>query len=278
MRVEKSFLKWIGSKNRIIDQLLPYLPIGESHCTRLIEPFVGAGNVFINTNYQSYIIGDSNRDLMNVYVWLYDNLALLVNTAESLFNDNLDYYEVRHLFNNCQPFDRDSVEQAARFIWLMRHCFNGICRYNKSGKFNTPKGNYKKVYFPKQELINFSNKLNSHELLMLSVDFTETLGYADYGDVIYCDPPYLSASENDSFVGYTPGGFDFIGTIALRDCLIKAVRKGAIAIVSNSDNAITRDIFSDFERYTITAPRRVAANGNRQPAKELICVLTPDML
>ena len=70
-KIQKSFLKWVGGKSRIIPQLLPHLPAGG----RLIEPFVGAGNVFINTNYDSYILADKNKDLINVYYRLRDDIA-----------------------------------------------------------------------------------------------------------------------------------------------------------------------------------------------------------
>ncbi|WP_392551219.1 Dam family site-specific DNA-(adenine-N6)-methyltransferase [Orbus wheelerorum] len=274
MRVEKSFLKWVGGKGRIMPQLLAHLPGGK----RFIEPFVGAGNVFINTNYDSYIICDNNPDLINVYQWLYDDVALLVNKTEELFNSDLDYYEVRELFNSCYPLDLDSVEQAARFIWLMRHCFNSICRYNKNGKFNTPKGKHKNIYFPKVELINFSNKLNTNSVMMFSGHYYNAIGYAGDGDVIYCDPPYLSGNKNDSFVGYTAGGFNTILTEDLACQLHIAVKKGATAIISNSDNETTREIFKHFKIYSIDAPRTIAANGNRKPAKEIIGILTPDMI
>lgn len=273
MCVEKSFLKWVGGKGRLIPQLLPHLPYGK----RLIEPFVGAGNVFINTNYSSYILADKNRDLINVYRWLRDDLAGLINTTQSLFDSGIDFYEVRCRFN-CnitQPF---TLERAAEFIYLNRHCFNGICRYNQKGEFNVPHGKYKKVYFPKAELIAFSNKLVSTPVTLIAADFRAAIEMAEDGDVIYCDPPYISGTKNDIFTGYTPHKFNYPVTKLLRDLLVHAVRRGATAIVSNSNNTIVRGIFSDFEIYEIDAPRSVAANGNRQPAKEIIGVLTPDMV
>lgn len=91
MHMEKSFLKWVGSKNRLIPQLLPHLHGGK----RLIEPFVGAGNVFINTNYDSYVLCDKNSDLINVYEWLRDDLASLLNETKSLFDSRPDFCDVR---------------------------------------------------------------------------------------------------------------------------------------------------------------------------------------
>lgn len=272
MCVEKSFLKWVGSKSRLIPQLLPHLPSGK----RLIEPFVGAGNVFINTNYDSYVLCDKNRDLINVYEWLRDDLASLLNETKSLFDSRPDFYDVRERFNNFTPIL--SLQRAAEFIYLNRSCFNGLCRYNSSGKFNVPSGKYKSIYFPKSELIAFSNKLISVPVELVCADFSTVIKTARFGDVIYCDPPYVSDSNNDAFTGYTPSKFDAATTKQLYELLFSAVLRGATAIISNSNNPLIREIFNDFEIYEIDARRSVAANGNRQPAREIIGILTSEMI
>ena len=270
-KINRSFLKWMGGKGRVIPQLLQYLPKGE----RLIEPFIGGGNVFINTATEKYIIADSNHDLINVYRWLKDDLATLYNTTQALFDSENDFYDIRNQFN--QPKHRYTVKLAAQFIWLNRHCFNGICRYNKSGKFNVPQGKHKNIYFPGEELINFSNKLLDTDVEIYACGFASAIQLADDGDVIYCDPPYLS-KHKDSFVGYTPNGFDCSQTRELEICLVEAVKRGSTAVISNFDNSATREILHRFKIYEIEAPRTVAANGNRKPAKEIIGVLTPDMV
>ena len=272
MRVEKSFLKWVGGKGRLIPQLLPHLPAGK----RLIEPFVGAGNVFINTQYDSYILTDKNRDLINVYLWLKSDLSRLINATNYLFSHDIDFYEVRTRFN--KQSNVGDLSRAAEFIYLNRHCFNGICRYNQKGEFNTPSGRYKKPYFPKDELINFCNKLNGIPVTLFNGDFHYAIELAESDDVIYCDPPYLSGTKNDGFTGYTPNRFDYRLTMLLKKDLIKAVQRGATAIISNHNNETVRDIFSDFEIHEIEAPRSVAANGCRKSAKEIIGILTPDMV
>ena len=272
MHMEKSFLKWVGSKNRLLSQLLPHLPDGK----RFIEPFVGAGNIFINTNYDSYVLCDKNNDLINVYQWLRDDLTSLLNETKSLFDGQPDFYDVRARFNNFTP--PLSAQRAAEFIYLNRHCFNGVCRYNSKGKFNVPLGKHKSIYFPKNEMISFSNKLISVPVELVRADFYAVIERAGIGDVIYCDPPYISGTKNDIFTGYVPGKFDFTTTSLLHDLLVLAVERGATAIISNSNNLLVRDIFNDFEIYEVSGARSVAANGNRKSAKEIIGVLTPNMI
>ncbi|WP_085247402.1 DNA adenine methylase [Gilliamella mensalis] len=271
MNIKKSFLKWPGGKGRIIELLRPHLPTNG----RFIEPFVGAGNVFINVDAKSYILADNNPDLINVYRWLKSDSTLLINETKALFDSQIDYYDLRSQFNLSPK--RHTLAQAAKFIWLNRHCFNGLCRYNKNGNFNVPKGKYNNIYFPKEELIKFSKKLCDVDVVLVACDFKSTITHAKSGDIIYCDPPYLSPF-NGSFVGYTPSGFDYSKTQALANCLFDAVKRGAIAIISNSDNPQTRELFNKFKIHAIQAPRMIAANGNRKLATEIIGVLTPAMI
>ena len=59
----RSFLKWAGSKYNCLHEILAALPPGR----RLIEPFVGSGAVFMNANYSSYLLAESNLDLINIF-------------------------------------------------------------------------------------------------------------------------------------------------------------------------------------------------------------------
>ncbi len=59
----RPFLKWAGSKYKIIDRVCAQLPPGG----RLIEPFLGSGAVFLNTSYARYLLADANPDLINLF-------------------------------------------------------------------------------------------------------------------------------------------------------------------------------------------------------------------
>lgn len=271
-KINRSFLKWMGGKGRVIPQLLQYLPKGE----RLIEPFIGGGNVFINTNYKQYLLADLNQDLINVYNRLKAEPQKLISLVDLFFNENLNYYEARELFNNSSQTNK----RAALFIYLNRHCFNGVCRYNKSGQFNVPEGKHKNIYNPTHELVLFAEKLNQRpfSIELLRCDYKKTVNYAGNGDVIYCDPPYLPLGGGVSFNGYTPSTFDYNETEQLAYHLYQAVKRGASAVISNHDTSDTRYLFRQFKIHSIQARRSVAANGNREQAKEIIGVLTPDMI
>ena len=151
LRSIRPFLKWAGGKYRLLERILPLLPEGR----RFFEPFVGSGAVFLNTRYDEYCLSDINQDLINLYKTLQQNSEEFISFAGSLFtsenNSRPRHEELRDRFNST----RDVVEKSALFIYLNRHCFNGLTRYNLSGKFNVPFGRYAQPYFPSEEMRQF---------------------------------------------------------------------------------------------------------------------------
>ena len=73
----KSPLKWAGGKTRVLPELLKHLP--KADC--LIEPFVGSGTVFMNTEYRRYVLCDSNRALINFFLALREDPERLILIA-----------------------------------------------------------------------------------------------------------------------------------------------------------------------------------------------------
>ncbi|MDX7987681.1 Dam family site-specific DNA-(adenine-N6)-methyltransferase [Xenorhabdus sp. 12] len=265
----KTILKWAGSKVRIMDKLLPHLPAGK----RLVEPFAGSCAVMMNTDYESYLIADVNLDLINLYKEINSvPVGLFLCEADDWFNcHNLeeDYYSYRDIFNE-RHVAISSADKAHLFLYLNRHGFRGLCRYNSKGEFNVPYGDYKSVYFPKAEITAFSEKAKKAELLHL--EWQDTLTLVDYGDVVYCDPPYLT--WDGAFTQYHQTNF----TSADHELLAVILHTlnadiGVPVTVSNSIEA--KELYADlgFTIHEIYAPRSIAANGNRQPAKEIIATL-----
>lgn len=269
--MNRSFLKWQGGKGTVIDEIKKHLPIGK----RLIEPFVGAGNVFINTDYHEYILNDINPDLMGAYYYLKLNHISFMQRLAQLFIEGADqtgYLSSRKIFNSGRRCGKN-FERAVLFVYLNRHCFNGVCRYNQQGDFNVPFGDSKKAYFPDSEMLSFAEKLTNASLC--STDFEEVIAIAKNGDVIYCDPPYLPASKTASFTTYHTKPFTTEDHQRLNAALIAAAERGASVVLSNSNTTETREIYPDFTFYEIDARRSSAAKaGSRKSVKELIGVLS----
>ncbi|MCA6969222.1 Dam family site-specific DNA-(adenine-N6)-methyltransferase [Pectobacterium carotovorum] len=270
----RPFIKWAGGKTRVLPDLLPLLPKGDC----LIEPFVGGASVFLNTDYSHYVLADINGDLIELYQAAKDDPDELIWRASTLFrngNSAQAYEENRRRYNRyitC-PFD---PARPALFLYLNRHCFNGLCRYNRKGEFNVPFGRYKKVYFPEVEIRLFAEKARDTKAVFLDAHFSQTLKYkAKAGRVIYCDPPYLPASDTSNFTQYHFGSFTTDNHQQLADELMVANRKtGCAVVISNSDTPATREIYQGFEFHKIAVQRSISANAiSRGAAKEVIGVL-----
>ncbi|WP_337263344.1 MULTISPECIES: Dam family site-specific DNA-(adenine-N6)-methyltransferase [unclassified Serratia (in: enterobacteria)] len=261
-------LKWLGSKASIIDTLRPHLPEGK----RLVEPFTGSGAVFLNTDYDSYLLTDINSDLINFHNAVKNLPDALIRETRNLFNEYADeagYYAVRADFNlRC---DSNFLYRAAQFLYLNRHCFNGVCRYNLSGEFNVPFGHRKAPYFPEAEIHAFSEKAQAKKAIFLCCTFQESIRMAQAGDVIYCDPPYIPASATANFTGYHTDGFTSDQQRKLACMLRIAARRGRHVVASNSETAAALDLYSDFSITAITARRSVSASAtSRERVGEII--------
>jgi DNA adenine methylase (dam) len=258
----KTPLKWVGSKARLMSQLLPHLPKGK----RLVEPFAGSCAVMMNTDYDEYLIADVNPDLIAFYQAIAVDHVNLIERARHLFetfNTSDGFYDSRDCFNH----DDDPEWRPSLFLYLNRHCYNGVCRYNKKGGFNTPYGKYKRPYFPEKEITALAEKAKRATFICAS--YAETLDLVRDGDVVYCDPPYLTESQN--FTAYHSSGFNHMDHGRLSRRLRKLAAKGVQVVASNADLESVHYLYAGFEAVRINAPRSVgAAAASQKVAKELI--------
>lgn len=265
----KPFLKWAGNKYQIIDHIKALLPQGN----RLIEPFIGSGAVFVNTDYPSYLLTDSNIDLIKTYQYLQQEGKEFIDYCQQFFtaeyNDEKAFYELRLQFNATQ----NSRLKSALFIYLNKHCFNGLCRYNSKGEFNTPFGKYKKPYFPAKEMYYFHSK--SQTALFKQADFHTTMLAAEPGDIIYCDPPYVPLSKTASFTSYSSNEFGLEQQKQLAKLAIELTKKGIPVIISNHDTEFIREIYQQAKIQLLEVQRYISCNGNnRRKVREVLAVFS----
>ncbi|HBW9710355.1 TPA: Dam family site-specific DNA-(adenine-N6)-methyltransferase [Klebsiella pneumoniae] len=272
----KSPVKWAGGKTRVMPELLKHIP--KADC--LIEPFVGSGTVFMNTEYRRYALCDSNSALINFFITLRDNTENLIASAKSMFkhgNNEETYYSERAFFNSLkrEGLSDSSVLRAALFLYLNRHCFNGLYRENADGGFNVPFGRYKSPYFPEAEMRLFAEKARDTDALFLCDDFRSSIPYVAKShpdSVIYCDPPYIPASKTANFTAYGKP-FTLDDHRALVTTLLDAHRQhGTRSVISNSDTPETREIYSPFKLHAFSVRRSVSAKS-RDMAGEVVGVL-----
>ncbi len=264
---QRAFLKWAGGKYSLIENIKQVLPQGK----RLVEPFVGAGSVFLNTDYDEYLLNDVNQDLINLYKLVQQNPDDYIKESQKLFssefNDKDRYYDIRAKFNASD----DIFERSLFFLYMNRHGYNGLCRYNLKGGYNVPFGRYKKPYFPEKELWAFAEKAQKAKFTCQC--YRETFKESMVGDVIYCDPPYAPLSPTASFTSYSGHGFKLNDQQDLATLAEQGAERSIPVIISNHDLELTRELYKKASLEILQVKRTISQKaGKRLKVNELLAL------
>jgi DNA adenine methylase len=265
---KRPFLKWAGGKFKILDAILAGLPPGN----RLVEPFVGSGAVFLNAGYRENQVADANKHLIGTFLQIKTNLAETLSEAEKLFvpacNTAEAFYRLRTEFNSDAA---PTARHAALFIYLNRHCFNGLCRFNRRGHFNVPFGRYRGPTIPRAEILNFHVLARATEFSTES--FLVTMGNAQRGDVVYCDPPYVPLTATANFTSYSTTDFGEAEQRALAGAALELAARGVPVVISNHDNSLTRELYAKAKCRYVSVRRYISCDStNRTEAPEVIAL------
>ena len=260
------FLKWAGGKRWLLPEIRQRIPT--SYRT-YYEPFLGGGAIFFGLAPQRAVLGDINNNLVAAYVSIRDHPGevqkrLLIHQRK---HSKSHYYEVRALRPNC------AIDRAAQLLYLNRTCFNGLYRVNHRGEFNVPIGSKTTVLFDDESFTGVSAALMNAELVVQ--DFEDTIANAGKKDVVYVDPPYTVAHDENGFVKYNEKIFSWEDQLRLRESLESAGSRGAYLMISNANHPSIKKLYKGFGRM-IEVPRHsvIAGSANkRTPTSELlICV------
>lgn len=262
----RPFLKWAGGKFRVLDQILPRLPDGD----RLIEPFAGSAVVSLNAGFRRSLVADANGDLINLYKAVQADVSGFLGEAATLFgtrNTRADFEQLRAEFNDCQdPFRRSVI-----FVYMNRHGFNGLCRYNSKGKFNVPFGKYAGPNLPTKEILRFSEVAKAMEFR--HAGFEELMDEARPGDVVYCDPPYVPLSVTSNFTSYAADAFGFAQQKALAESARRCAARGIPVLISNHDTPEARALYRGAKIHSFSVHRAISSKAaTRGAAPEILAI------
>lgn len=266
----RSALKWAGGKKKVINDIVSLLPIKGKK--RLVEPFVGGGSVFLNLDFEEYLLIDMNQDLISLFNLIKNQPTQFILDAEKLFNgDNNQpekYYQFRSQFN----LSTDPYERSLLFLYLNRHGYNGLCRYNKSGGYNVPFGRYKRPYFPQKELEYFSEK--SQKATFIQGDFETAFSQLRADDVVYCDPPYSPINRTSNFTAYAGNSFSDEDQLRLVNCAETARSQGIPTLISNHYVDFTRELYQAANKKKLfQVQRSISQKGKgRIKVKEILAL------
>ncbi len=253
---QRAFLKWAGGKFNLVEAITGHLPAADV----LVEPFVGAGSVFLNTDFEHYQLNDINADLIHLYQGLQQNAPQLIADAKLLFkaenNDKSTFIALRQQFNQTV----DPYQRSLLFLFLNRHCYNGLCRYNQSGAFNVPFGSYKKPYFPQAELEAFAEK--SRKATFTCQSYQQVFANLPANSAVYCDPPYVALSKTANFTSYAKNSFNLDDQADLANLAEQAQQQGHHVLISNHDTSWTRKIYHAAQLHSIQVGRSISQKGS----------------
>lgn len=260
------FLKWAGGKLQLIEQFKDLFP----HKFRnYYEPFIGSGAVFFYVKSKlkpnKVILSDTNEELINCFGVVRDKPSELV---ELLLNHRKKhskeyYYTVRSI----ESSRLDSLARAARLIYINKTCFNGLYRVNSKVQFNVPFGDYQNPsIFDKNTLFQASQLLQGVHLQVMT--FEKVLDFAGKDDFVYFDPPYIPLSKTSSFTRYSKSDFSMKEQKRLSEIFGTLDSRGCFVMLSNSDHALTRELYRHYEKNTVIvkAKRMINSVGSRRGA------------
>ena len=247
-------LKWAGGKRWLVARLAAIWD--RHHTRRLVEPFCGGIAAALGLRPRDAHLSDANPHLINFYTWLQRGLIVSL----PLRNDESQYYSYRDRFNELlRTGHEQSSEAAVLFYYLNRTGYNGLCRFNQSGEFNVPFGQYTSIRYAK----DFTPYTMAFCGWRFAVQDFETLELRDT-DFVYADPPY-----DVPFTHYSKGGFAWDDQVRTAEWLAK--HKGPVVISNQATDRIVK-LYEKlgYAMELLKGRRMISCTGDRTPALEVL--------
>ena len=266
----KPIIKWVGGKFSNLHYIRELLP---PTYNKYYEPFLGGGAVLLDLCPKEAVVNDINPELINMYLQVRANVENVINylraldTAEDRAATPKEfYYRIRDNFNKDRG--KNDVAQAARFIYLNKHCFNGLYRVNSKGEFNVPfNGKLTGGSFNAEHLREVSKQIQNIEFLC--GDFEQCLTTAKAGSFCFIDSPYCPLTPT-SFVDYTKEGFAYEDHVRLARLYKELSDRGVYCMLTNHDTELIRDLYKGFNFTEVDVRRSINRNGDNRKGKEVI--------
>src|SRR5690606_35145111 len=211
----------------------------------------GGAALFFRLQPRFAILSDSNPDLINMYRCVAGNVEAVIRrlARHRAAHSEEHYYATRDRWNQPGGMAAD-VDRAAAFIYLNKTCYNGLWLVNSRGRFTVPVGRYEApIIYDPAALRAASRVLQRAELSVAS--FADAVAAARAGDFVYFDPPYHPISDTARFTSYTAHSFGPDDQRQLADVARALVRRGCTVLVSNSDAAFVRTLYTGFRIGTV---------------------------
>jgi DNA adenine methylase len=263
------FLKWPGGKRWVAPRIAEL--IKPSLTGTYYEPFLGGGAVFFHILPQKSVLADINADLIDTYRAIRNDSDEVIRLIRRHAVTAEEYYRIR----KSEPIR--SCTRAARFLFLNRTAFGGMYRVNLKGKFNVPYGGGERTpaMLWETDILKMASLALRRARLRVA-DFEPIIDASTAGDVVYCDPTYTVAHDNNGFVRYNERNFSWADQERLASAAFRAAGRGSTVIISNAHHDSIRNLYrgAHFEvlsRISVVTPRIV----KRRLVEELLICIDP---
>lgn len=266
------FVKWAGGKRQLKKRLQQEMP---AQYNAYFEPFVGGGALFLFVQPTgSVYINDINPQLIHAYVTIRDHTDAFITMIQKL--DTIlctkDYYlSIRQQYNQKIKQNIFDIETAVFFVYLNKHCFNGLYRVNGKGLFNVP-WNHKEYVssIDVQNIIQIARYLKEYHIQITNQDFSTIEHSCQPGDFIYFDSPYDKISRTASFVDYTKESFKEEDHRRLAALFKRLTKKGVYCLATNHNTPLIRELYEEYRIAEIRVQRAINSDASKRTGKELI--------
>lgn len=266
----RPFVKWAGGKSQLLSYINEMKP---SSFEKYFEPFIGGGAVLLDLRPNNAHINDINPELFNVYISIRDDVDAVIFELEKIDSEHeasadckAFYYSVREQFN--LSLNSNTPEQAARLIYINKHCFNGLYRVNSRGLFNVPFNNKKRgESFDSKNLRDISDYLQSVNITC--GDFEDSLSEIESGDFVFFDSPYVPVNPT-SFTDYTKEGFEYEDHVRLALLFKRLSDSGVFCMLTNHNTQLVHDLYRDYNIRVVQVSRNINSDAENRKGEEVI--------
>ena len=265
------FVKWAGGKRQLLPQIKERMP---KKYNDYYEPFVGGGAVTFELLPVNAVINDINKALINAYIRISETpeeFIKVINKFDSeMWEDGKKYYySLRELYNDKLMKAEYDMELAALFVFINKHCFNGLYRVNGKGLFNVPYNNSRRASVDERTIIKISKYLQG--VTIMDGDFEEACKGAKKGDFVFMDSPYAPLNPT-SFESYTKEGFDIESHKRLSRLYDELTARGCYCMLTNHNTELINELYGNkgYKIDVVSVKRMINSDASKRVGEEVI--------
>lgn len=265
------FVKWAGGKRQLLTQIKERMP---EKYNNYLEPFVGGGAVTFALLPENALINDINKALINAYRQICNAPEVFLKAIKKLDNEMWEdgkeyYYFLREHYNDKLMNTEFDVELAALFVFINKHCFNGLYRVNGKGLFNVPYNNSRRVSVDENLIMEISEYLQSVKIM--DGDFEVACKEAKGGDFVFIDSPYAPLNPT-SFESYTKEGFDIESHKRLAKLFDELTARGCYCMLTNHNTDLINELYGNkgYRIDIVSVKRMINSDASNRVGEEVI--------